>query len=118
MIIFIDQGGHAILFLGRVERVRRNIFEVDRIRIQRPKQRRDVAVVVQPGAQPKTVTSRHKFSRHFGMSRGQRLEEVKHSPISNGPGREYEGESNREQYAAEEHVPDGLSEAAFWSAAA
>ena len=31
---------------------------------------------------------------------------------------EYEGESNREQYAAEEHVPDGLSEAAFWSAAA
>src|SRR2546423_5794986 len=92
VVVGFEQRRDALLLVFRIERVRRHIVDVDWVGIERPKERLNVTLIVEPRAQPKGISARHEFAGHLAMRGRQRLKEMKHAPVANRPRREHKDE--------------------------
>src|SRR5581483_2719912 len=114
IVVRLEQSRDALFFIWRVERVRGDIFNVDRIGIQRPKEWLDVTLVIDPSAQPEVITARHEFAGHLAVRGRERLKLMKDAPIANRPRREDEDESEGQCSAGSNYVSDVSTEAGGW----
>src|SRR5437763_15967153 len=87
VVIRFEQRRDALLLIFRIERVCRNIVDVDWVGIERPKKRLNVTLIVEPCAQPKSVPTRHEFAGHLAMRGRKRLKAMKDAPVANRPRR-------------------------------
>src|SRR5437016_4846000 len=85
IVVGFEQRRDALLLVFRIERVRRDVVDVDWIGIERPQERLNVTLIVEPRAQPKSVPTRHEFARHLAMRGRQRLKDMKNAPVTNRP---------------------------------
>src|SRR6266498_3895991 len=81
VVVGFEQRRYALLLIFRIERVRRDVVDVDWVGIQRPKKRLNVTLIVEPRAQPKSVPTRHEFAGHLAMRGRKRLKNMKDAPV-------------------------------------
>src|SRR6266853_496035 len=114
MIVAVEQSGDARALVFGSESGVWNVVDRNRLVVEIPEHRPDVARVVNPRPQPHKVAALHKLAGHLGVRGRERLEEMKDARVADRPGHEHEHEGRREERTVQSCARETRLELDVW----